>query len=69
MMNAVLPGPIRQIGYVVRDLDQALASWLGPTTVIELMELTEATLAMAKLVRDAADEWDGSDPIHVLWNG
>ncbi len=23
-----LPGPIRQIGYVVRDFDQALATWL-----------------------------------------
>ncbi|MBL7500840.1 VOC family protein [Frankia sp. CNm7] len=26
---AVLPGAVRQIGYVVRDLDQALASWLA----------------------------------------
>jgi catechol 2,3-dioxygenase-like lactoylglutathione lyase family enzyme len=25
----VLPGPIRQIGYVVTDLDAALASWVG----------------------------------------
>ncbi|RDH78363.1 VOC family protein [Mycolicibacterium moriokaense] len=24
----VLPGPMRQIGYVVTDLDQAMASWL-----------------------------------------
>ena len=33
-----LPGPIRQIGYVVTDLDQALASWVdlgvGPWLVI-----------------------------------
>ena len=27
--NAVLPGPVRQIGYVVRDLDRALATWLA----------------------------------------
>jgi hypothetical protein len=176
MRDIVLPGPIRQIGYVVSDFDQALASWLelgvgpwyvirtrpqraiyrgqpcdvtlsiglansgdlqievihqqddtpsifteflsssregfhqlawwtddfdatlrgaevagwpvvwwggedeatrfaylepagGPATVFELMELTEATVAMAKLVRDAADGWDGSDPIRVLWSG
>ena len=34
----VLPGPIRQIGYVVTDLDQAMAGWLelgvGPWFVI-----------------------------------
>jgi hypothetical protein len=35
---SILPGPIRQIGYVVTDLDQALASWLelgvGPWFVV-----------------------------------
>jgi hypothetical protein len=35
---SVLPGPIRQIGYVVTDLDQALANWVelgvGPWLVI-----------------------------------
>jgi catechol 2,3-dioxygenase-like lactoylglutathione lyase family enzyme len=35
---SVLPGPIRQIGYVVTDLDAALASWVelgvGPWLVI-----------------------------------
>ncbi|PXX06048.1 VOC family protein [Mycolicibacterium moriokaense] len=35
---SVLPGPIRQIGYVVTDLDDALASWIelgvGPWFVI-----------------------------------
>jgi catechol 2,3-dioxygenase-like lactoylglutathione lyase family enzyme len=35
---SVLPGPIRQIGYVVTDLDAALASWIelgvGPWLVI-----------------------------------
>ncbi len=41
----------------------------GPATVIELMESTDATLAMAKLVRDAAEGWDGHDPIRVLWSG
>jgi hypothetical protein len=37
-MMSVLPGPIRQIGYVVTDLDSALASWIelgvGPWLVI-----------------------------------
>jgi hypothetical protein len=35
---SVLPGPIRQIGYIVTDLDQALASWVelgvGPWLVM-----------------------------------
>jgi glyoxalase/bleomycin resistance protein/dioxygenase superfamily protein len=34
----ILPGPIRQIGYVVTDLDQAMASWVelgvGPWFVL-----------------------------------
>lgn len=38
---SVLPGPIRQIGYVVTDLDRALASWIelgvGPWFVIRSM--------------------------------
>ena len=38
----------------------------GPATVIELMELTPATVGMAELVRSAAADWDGSDPIRVL---
>ena len=29
----VLPGPIRQIGYVVSDLDAALASWVTSASV------------------------------------
>lgn len=37
-MQTPLPGPIRQIGYVVRDLDEALAEWLalgvGPWFVV-----------------------------------
>ncbi len=36
-----LPGPIRQIGYVVDDLDQAIASWValgvGPWFVVRAM--------------------------------
>ena len=28
-MTGLLPGPIRQLGYVVRDLDAAIASWLA----------------------------------------
>jgi catechol 2,3-dioxygenase-like lactoylglutathione lyase family enzyme len=56
---SVLPGPIRQIGYVVTDLDQALASWVelgvGPWFVIRGMpqrvlyrgEPCEITLSLA----------------------
>lgn len=39
---SVLPGPIRQNGYVVRDLDAAIASWLalgvGPWVTLGPME-------------------------------
>lgn len=36
----------------------------GPAMVFELMESTDGTLA--KLMRDAAAEWDRSDPIRVV---
>jgi len=35
-------------------------------TIIELMELTPATVGMAELVRSASVGWDGTDPIRVL---
>jgi hypothetical protein len=38
----------------------------SPATIIEIMELTDTTTGMAKFVRDAADGWDGSDPIRNL---
>ena len=58
-MRAVLPGPIRQIGYVVTDLDQALAGWVelgvGPWLVMRGLpmqalyrgEPCETTLSLA----------------------
>ncbi len=36
------------------------------STVIEVMELNQTTKWMAKMVRDAAHDWDGSDPIRTL---
>src|SRR5262249_47154302 len=56
---SVLPGPIRQIGYVVTDLDEALASWVelgvGPWLVIRGLHMQanyrgepcETTISMA----------------------
>lgn len=41
----------------------------GPTAVIEIMELTDTTSWMADLVRDAAADWDGSDPVRELGIG
>jgi hypothetical protein len=35
----------------------------GPAAVIEISELTDATLASSTHIRDAAASWDGSDPI------
>jgi hypothetical protein len=39
-----------------------------PAPIVEISEMTEATSAMATLVRDAAENWDGGDPIRVLWS-
>lgn len=38
----------------------------GVATVVELMEYNDVTQGLAKFVRDAADGWDGSDPIRPL---
>jgi hypothetical protein len=38
----------------------------SPATIIEIMELTETTVGMGKFIRDAADGWDGTDPIREL---
>jgi hypothetical protein len=36
---------------------------VSPAAVIEISELTEATLASSTHIRDAAASWDGGDPI------
>jgi hypothetical protein len=38
----------------------------GPASIVEIMELTDATSGMATFVRDAATNWDGGEPIRVL---
>ena len=38
----------------------------GLATVFEISELTERVSAFNELVRDAADGWDGSDPVRSL---
>jgi hypothetical protein len=38
----------------------------SPATIVEISELTEATSASSKFVRDAAASWDGSDPIREM---
>jgi hypothetical protein len=39
---------------------------VGPTTILEIMELTEVTSGMAEFVRAAATDWDGTDPIRPI---
>lgn len=41
----------------------------GPAAIVEVMEVTAATDGMATLVRQAADGWDGSEPIRTLGTG
>jgi catechol 2,3-dioxygenase-like lactoylglutathione lyase family enzyme len=37
-----------------------------PATIVEISELTEAQAGVAKFIRDAADGWDGKDPIREM---
>jgi hypothetical protein len=37
-----------------------------PATVVEISELTDGQAASAKFIRDAAANWDGSDPIRDM---
>ena len=36
------------------------------STVIEVMELNETTTWMTTMVREAARDWDGRDPVRTL---
>ncbi|MFZ0832953.1 MAG: VOC family protein [Mycobacterium sp.] len=38
----------------------------GPAEILEIVELSEGVSAFNDLIRDAADGWDGSDPIRTL---
>jgi Glyoxalase/Bleomycin resistance protein/Dioxygenase superfamily len=38
----------------------------GPAPILEIMELTDVASAFSKTVRDAADGWDGTDPVRNL---
>jgi hypothetical protein len=38
----------------------------GPATVFEISELNEGVAAFNELIRDAANGWDGSEPIRTL---
>jgi hypothetical protein len=38
----------------------------SPATIVEISELTDATVASSTYIRDAAASWDGSDPIREL---
>ena len=37
-----------------------------PSAIVEISELTEGQAANAKLIGDAAADWDGSDPIREM---
>jgi hypothetical protein len=47
--QSILPGAVRQNGYIVRDLDHAIEQWIGA--------------GMNDRIRDAAADWHGTDPI------
>jgi hypothetical protein len=38
----------------------------GPATVMEISELTDMVAGFNQMIRDAAQNWDGSDPIRTL---
>ncbi|MDT5003933.1 MAG: hypothetical protein QOJ24_1109 [Mycobacterium sp.] len=60
----VVPGPVRQMGYVVADLDQQAA--LCTAAVIEISKLSEAAAANAVVIHDAAAERYGTSPVRNL---
>lgn len=86
----VTGGGFHQLAYWTADFDGAMARlaeagwpevWSGgqgegvrfayvepPTgsTIVEIMELTDASAGMARIVRQAAIDWDGSDPVREL---
>ncbi len=41
----------------------------APATIFEIMELNEVTAGMGAFVRDAAKDWDGSDPVRTVGGG
>lgn len=43
-----------------------LAPPAGTATIVELMELNEVSEGLGNFIRDAADGWDGSDPVRPL---
>jgi hypothetical protein len=64
----VLPGPVRQIGYVVTDLDRAIAGWLalgvGPWFVIRDMPL-EAHYRGAPCTVTVSLAWSNSGELQI----
>ena len=38
----------------------------SPATVIEISQLNDTTAGLGKFIRDAADGWDGTDPVRSL---
>ncbi|MGV0745904.1 VOC family protein [Mycolicibacterium sp. XJ870] len=90
---AATGGGFHQLAYWAKDFDDAMAKlaeagwpmvWSGgqgegvrfayfepPTgaTIVEIMELTDASQGMATFVRQAAARWDGSDPVRELGGG
>lgn len=83
-----------QLAYWTENFDETMAAvrdagwpivWLGgedvgtrfayaeppnsPATIVEITELNEMTAGMNTFVREAAANWDGSDPIRNLGGG
>ncbi|UGT55897.1 VOC family protein [Nocardia asteroides] len=67
--------PIMQVGYVVTDLDAAIAHWLehtgiGPWTVFRGVRLDGTYRGgMRELIAhgiEQARDWDGTDPVRTL---
>lgn len=65
---SVLPGPVRQMGYVVTDLDQAIAGWLalgvGPWFVMRDMPL-EATFRGEPCATTVSLAWSNTGQLQI----
>ena len=60
MLNNELFGPIKQWGFLVKNLDQARQSW------VELMEIDQMMVDAFDMYAEQIPDWDGSEPYQLV---
>ena len=72
---SILFGPIRQMGYVVQDIEAAMQHWtralrIGPFYYAEGAPIatSDSNLDLFRMAEKEAQRWDGSGPIRRFEN-